>query len=254
MASFGENLRRERELRGIDLREIAEATKISVRFLQALEQDRLNVLPGGLFPRAFVRQYAKHLGLDADRLVAEFVYAQSAERAPEKPPEPTRRPGRSKLFGVLALAFLAAGSLLVFKTQTRGRTPREAAPAPVAPSPIRPGDRVYPPPLAEPISTSSSAQGLVLTLSARQNCWVEAQADGATVLKRVMVGGETQTLEAQGEIVLSVGNAGGLSFSVNNRPGLALGRSGEVKRNIVINPGNLESLVEATPGRPSHSS
>ena len=54
MASFGENLRRERELRGVSLREIAEATKISVRFLQALEQDRVDVLPGGLFPRAFV--------------------------------------------------------------------------------------------------------------------------------------------------------------------------------------------------------
>ena len=63
MASFGENLRRERELRGVDLRDIADATKISVRFLQALEQDRVDVLPGGIFPRAFVRQYAKELGL-----------------------------------------------------------------------------------------------------------------------------------------------------------------------------------------------
>ena len=53
MGSFGENLRRERDLRGVSLREIADATKISSRFLQALEEDRLDVLPGGLFPRAF---------------------------------------------------------------------------------------------------------------------------------------------------------------------------------------------------------
>jgi len=70
LSSFGETLRRERELRGIDLREVAEATKISVRFLQALEQDRVDILPGGIFPKAFVRQYARHLGLDAERLVA----------------------------------------------------------------------------------------------------------------------------------------------------------------------------------------
>src|SRR5216683_1868756 len=82
MASFGENLRRERELRGIDLREMAEATKISIRFLQALEQDRVDILPGGIFPRAFVRQYAKYLGLDPDRLVAEFVYAHGAAGQP----------------------------------------------------------------------------------------------------------------------------------------------------------------------------
>ena|SRR5216683_58428 len=84
MASFGENLRRERELRGIDLREMADATKISIRFLQAIEQDRVDILPGGIFPRAFVRQYAKYLGLDADRLVAEFVYAHAGEPAPRK--------------------------------------------------------------------------------------------------------------------------------------------------------------------------
>ena len=75
MGSFGENLRRERDVRGVSLREIAEGTKISVRFLQALEEDRLDVLPGGLFPRAFVRQYALFLGLDPEKVVTEFVAA-----------------------------------------------------------------------------------------------------------------------------------------------------------------------------------
>ena len=84
MASFGENLRRERELRGVDLRDIADATKISIRFLQALEQDRVDILPGGIFPKAFVRQYAKHLGLDPERLVAEFVYAHGGEPVPAR--------------------------------------------------------------------------------------------------------------------------------------------------------------------------
>lgn len=257
MASFGENLRRERELRGIDLREIAEATKISVRFLQALEQDRLDVLPGGLFPRAFVRQYAKHLGLDAERLVAEFVFTQSGERPQEKPAEAMPRPARSKLLGMLALVLAAAGALVAFKMQPAGRGAPPAAPLTEAPSPIRPGDRVYPPPSADSAATSVRAldgQGLVLTLSARQSCWVAAQVDGSTALNRIMTEGETATLEAQGEIVLSVGNAGGLTFSVNNRPGVALGKSGEVRRNIVITPGNLDSLVETSSGRPSHSS
>src|SRR6185436_12056509 len=94
MSSFGETLRRERELRGVSLREIADATNISVRFLQALEKDRLDVLPGGVFRRAFVKQYAKHLGLDAERLVAEFVYAHGEQ--PAREPQPRRRhPGAS---------------------------------------------------------------------------------------------------------------------------------------------------------------
>jgi hypothetical protein len=73
---------------------------------------------------------------------------------------------------------------------------------------------------------------------------VAVQVDGQTVLNRVLAGGETETLQAQGEIVLSVGNAGGLSFRVNDRPGVSLGRAGEVKRNIVITRKNLPELVE----------
>jgi cytoskeleton protein RodZ len=191
------------------------------------------------------------VGLDAERLVAEFVYTQS-DQPKEAAPEPPLSHGRSKLLGMLVVSLVGAGSVLALRMQTPDRSSAGLAPHLAAPSPIRPEDRVYPPPAAEP--SSDSAQGLVLTLSARQSCWVAAQVDGATILNRVLVEGETQTIEAHGEIVLSVGNAGGLSFSVNNRPGVALGRSGEVRRNIVITPGNLDSLIETVPDRPSHSS
>ena len=71
MGSFGENLRRERELRGVSLREIAEGTKISLRFLEALEDDRVDILPGGLFPRSFVRQYATFVGLEPVKTIEQ---------------------------------------------------------------------------------------------------------------------------------------------------------------------------------------
>src|SRR5262245_3590913 len=86
MPSFGENLRREREWRGISLPEIPRATKISVRFLQALESDRIDVLPGGIFRRSFVKAYADYVGLDPDRTVSDFLNAQGeAAKAPEAP-------------------------------------------------------------------------------------------------------------------------------------------------------------------------
>jgi cytoskeleton protein RodZ len=85
---------------------------------------------------------------------------------------------------------------------------------------------------------------LTLTLSAQQSCWVSVEVDGDVVLDRVLTRGETRTLEAESEIILSVGNAGGLSFMVNDRPGAPLGQSGEVRRNIVINSRSLPSLLE----------
>ena len=81
-----------------------------------------------------------------------------------------------------------------------------------------------------------------------------AQVDGATVLNRVLTEGETETIEAQGEIVLSVGNAGGLSFSVNNRPGWRSAGAVRCAATSSSLPGNLDSLVETAPVRPSHSS
>jgi hypothetical protein len=73
MASFGETLKRERELREISLRQIAEATKISIRFLEALEENRFDVLPGGLFNKGFIRAYSRFIGIDGEAMVNSYL-------------------------------------------------------------------------------------------------------------------------------------------------------------------------------------
>jgi cytoskeletal protein RodZ len=127
MSSFGDKLKRERELRGISLREIAEGTKISVRFLAALEEDRIDALPGGLFPRAFVRQYALFLGLDAERTVAEFAEAHGEivpERRPVAPLQASRHrplPLGHIFLGVIAVLAAAAPSRRPCRARRRSR-------------------------------------------------------------------------------------------------------------------------------------
>ncbi len=78
MASFGERLKREREMRGVSLEEIAESTKIGKRNLLALEDEEFDKLPGGIFNKGFVRAYAKYLGLDEDQAVTDFLAAENA--------------------------------------------------------------------------------------------------------------------------------------------------------------------------------
>jgi len=75
VASFGENLRQARESRKITLQEIAETTKIGTRALQALESNRFDQLPGGIFNKGFVRSYARVVGLDEEKTVAAYVAA-----------------------------------------------------------------------------------------------------------------------------------------------------------------------------------
>jgi cytoskeletal protein RodZ len=249
LPSFGEGLRRERELRGIELRDVAEATKISVRFLQALESDRVDVLPGGLFQRAFVRQYAVYLGLDPERTVAEYLFAFGGQSAPA--PAVVAPPAAPRVRMVYVIALVVVAAVVTYLWPRGHAAPREAAatatpaapPATLAPMPSL---RVYPPPSGTPpvAGTAAPAQaaGLVLDLQARQSCWVAVQADGVKVIDRVLAEGESQTLSARDEMVLSVGNAGGLSFKLNGRPGVVLGREGEVRRNIVITRQSVPSL------------
>jgi cytoskeletal protein RodZ len=70
---FGARMRHAREQRGVSLRQIAEATKISVSALEALERNDISRLPGGIFSRAFVRSYAAQIGVDPEQTVREFI-------------------------------------------------------------------------------------------------------------------------------------------------------------------------------------
>ena len=80
--AFGERLRRERETRGISLDEIAASTKIGTRLLRALEEDRFDMLPGGIFNKSYVRAYARHIGIDEEQAVADYLKA-AREAAPD---------------------------------------------------------------------------------------------------------------------------------------------------------------------------
>src|SRR5437879_10380706 len=72
-SDFGSELRAARERRGVPLRQIANATKISVGVLEALERNDISRLPGGIFGRAFVRAYAVEVGLDPEETIREFI-------------------------------------------------------------------------------------------------------------------------------------------------------------------------------------
>lgn len=75
MGVFGDRLRREREMRGVSLDEIAQATKIGTRLLRALEEEQFDLLPGGIFNKGFVRAYAKYLGINEEQAVADYMQA-----------------------------------------------------------------------------------------------------------------------------------------------------------------------------------
>jgi cytoskeletal protein RodZ len=112
--NFGERLKRERELREVSPNEIVVATRISLRFLEALENEDWKKLPGGVFNRGFVRAIARYLGLDEEALLAEYDLAHGDQSA-EAPPAPENRiPSPPKwVAAALALGALAVIAALI---------------------------------------------------------------------------------------------------------------------------------------------
>ena len=152
MSAFGENLRREREMRGVSLEEISSATKISLRFLDAIEREDFSKLPGGIFSRSFIRSYARYLGLDEERVVAEFQLAARPQmdfdlhRMAAGKTSSGRPATRTPLIATLVAVVLLVGGYVLFRYSQRAAE----APAPPPPAPVAAPKPAPPPALPPP--------------------------------------------------------------------------------------------------------
>jgi cytoskeleton protein RodZ len=127
---FGEHLKREREMRGVTLEEIAAATRISPRFLEALENEQWDRLPGGAFNRGFIRSVARFLGLDEENMVAEYALEtkglnQSAA-TPDVGAQGMPRDWRPAITaGVVLIVLILAGLFAIHYLRARARARAE---------------------------------------------------------------------------------------------------------------------------------
>ena len=289
MNSVGDTLRRERLRTGLDLEKIAQDTKISVRTLELIEADQFEKLPGGVFARSFVRQYARAVGLDPEELVGELEKLltpvpdpipamQEAVRQPEiRIPRVAkwgsaggRLRSNSSLpaLGLVVLVIVACSAAYTWwQKSSRVTTPETAAAAPAAApltrseadrpaampaesAPTAPETR-EPEPTAQKVSGSitpdtSSGGGLHIALTAEEPTWIRATANGKVVFSGVIQTHETKDLSAADTVTLRVGNAGGVSISLNGKAIPAIGPKGQV-RVVQLSPDGGVQVVPPAP-------
>ncbi len=206
MNELGEFLRRERELRGIALEEVAEVTKISRRYLEAIEEGQYSSLPGDAFVRAFIRAYAQSIGLDPVETMLMYTQARpSLEPFPIRPAQtaPARRLSNAHpLLWLLGAAIVIVGGILFglvsFLEKPAPLQAKRAAPAPVPAAPV-------------------ASPPLVLTAIADADTWLRVTIDGKEQQDILLRAGQATKWQGNEQFMLSIGNARATRLKLNGR-------------------------------------
>ncbi len=147
MSSLGEKLRQAREARGVTISEIAEQTRISSHYLEAIESDDYRTLPGGIFNKGFVKSYAKYVGVDEQEALQDYAKLVSEQAANQPEPEIRHRPEvltdnnrgsmlPTLIFAAVILGLMTWGILSAvswWQTQQTANTASNVKPANVSP-------------------------------------------------------------------------------------------------------------------------
>jgi cytoskeleton protein RodZ len=259
--TFGDSLKREREMRGVSLDEISVATRIATRFLQAIENEQWDQLPGGVFNRGFVRAFARYLGLDEENIVAEYALAvgdrPSVPVWTGSPPAVTsEQPWAAWIIaGIIVIALIAGGWFAARRIYAWRAARRAAQNAAVTAAPETPANPVpaaaSSDSSANPVATSETPSGKVdsspvtnatsptassatptipgrleLKIEAGKKTKVTVDADSNRVFNGTMKAGEDHTFTAKDRFQISARDAGALLLELNGKTLAPIGPPG----------------------------
>jgi cytoskeletal protein RodZ len=261
MAGEGEKLRTAREMKAWSFNDAEEATKIRARYLEALENEQYEIIPGIAYVKGFLQTYAKHLDLDPVEILTLY---KSSSQVPEKK-NPLRMPfnfsshplWRRPVTALITAILVICAIVAIAHWSSNNQTPVSYTPAPLPTAPVE--NEVKDTDSNAPVSSDAvssenqpstpsnslevpETQGLIAQLVFNQNCWLLVKADGKVALEGEYSGGTTKELKADNNIeFVTVGNAGGLSVTLNGTVQPSMGGSGQVVNNIVLTKDSIST-------------
>jgi cytoskeleton protein RodZ len=260
--NFGERLKRERELREVTLEEITSATRIGPRFLEALENEEWEKLPGGVFNRGFVRSVARYLGLDEESFLAEYDLAHGPIVAPVQQHTANHFSSRPKWIPVVAfLAFLivlggvAAGGYYAWRYYQAHRSAKQAGATPAS----APATESLPPNTVAlavlpaeasraniDTNTSPPLEPLDLFVSVSAPTHLRILADGKLILDEELPVGANRHCPAEEQFEISAANSSAVLLKLNGQAIPPLGAPG-TSGTITLTRKNLRPTTRGNP-------
>lgn len=213
---LGSELREARLQRGLTLEQVAYETRIRTRYLEALEDERFDDLPGEAYAKGFLRTYADFIGLDGPQMLARYRarFPRRAEPAVSPRPQPPYEPKRflAAVGAALALVLLAVAGLVAWQLDGgNGEGERTAS----ATTQTNTASRPKPKPAAQP-----ARRGSLLALTAASPCWLEVRfggPDGKLVWVGTLQPGRRLRLGLGRRIWLRAGNPTALRARIDGK-------------------------------------
>ncbi|HAJ89490.1 MAG TPA: hypothetical protein DCM27_00515 [Rhodospirillaceae bacterium] len=270
--TVGDILRRARLKKGFSLQDIEAATRVTVQHLTAIEENRLELLPGRIYALGFIKAYAEHVDLDSRKLL-ELLKRQAGEKIAPKNITPVAPPiledfslPTGKMFALVFVLFIGA---FIFKSHYESQSYLMEEQIPAVPKdlivqttllskPEKTEPKVEQKPV--PNSTATSLSELLappaptnqVVLKAIDNVWLEIRDSGKkTIFSRVLAVGEEYWIPVgQNDLTMTLGNAGGLQISIDGQALPFLGKTGQVIRKLSLNAEKLKQNLK-TPSKPA---
>ncbi|MBC8120779.1 MAG: helix-turn-helix domain-containing protein [Gemmatimonadaceae bacterium] len=232
LKELGTRLTKERQARGWAIEEVAERTRIPLRYLSAIETGDLDLLPEPVYVRAFIRKYADLVDMDGSSLIKQMQASESEPPTPVPVPasqlvKPTLRPFHLwLLYGAVVL--VAVVGLRYFFA------PPSPQPAPLASVPTRttPSSQTQPRPPQPTSPTPNPTTGLQVKVSIKDASWVRVVTDGQKQFEGTLPSGSQRDWQAQKQLSVRAGNAGGVFLTLNDETLGAMGASGQVVEKV----------------------
>ena len=224
--NFGERLKRERELREVSPNEVVVATRISLRFLEALENEDWDKLPGGIFNRGFVRAIARYLGLDEEDLLAEYdlAHGDQSEATPaveHRIPPPPRWIVVALAFGAIAaLAAVVMAGVYGWRRYSAYRHARQSMA--IAAEPVTTGQSA--PPSSDP--PQPKPPGLDLSIATSAATRVRILADGKVLLDSEIPAGQNRHFSSETTFEVTVADSSAVLLELNGQTMPPIGSPG----------------------------
>jgi cytoskeleton protein RodZ len=254
--TLGQDFKHRREERKLSLRDVADATRVGVRFLTAIEADDFAALPGGIYTRSFIRAYAKFLNMDEEEVLARYRKHTAAEEPLEPMMSykeyPSESSSMSLYVGLLVLLGLIVGGaygLLHYldqKNPANNVVNNSSSPTPIA----SPGTDANP----QPTSTSATPaptptpifEQVVLTLKTKQDAWVSVNTDDIEKPLIITIpANSSRDFKADSKLKVTIGNFPAVQVQINGQEAKLPSDNGLIAKALITKENYKEYITTA---------